>query len=228
MGPSDWHRLLANPRKQWKKEKSAYESAVAWEAARKTPRGLPPDIASALDSENDFRGASLLLGLPEHQVDLEGGGHASQTDLWALLRAPIGVVSLAVEAKAGEPFDETVSEWLASSSARSGKPARIEQLCQLWGVEQDAIESCRYQLMHRPATAILEAKRFGLSTAVFLVHAFGKNVKSLGHYADWRTALGIETTTNALQQAGRYDGIDFWLGWVASEPADYATIRDAV
>jgi hypothetical protein len=39
------------------------------------------------------------LGIPEHQVQFDGGGHASQTDLWALLRAPIGLVSMAVEAK---------------------------------------------------------------------------------------------------------------------------------
>lgn len=71
MGPSDWRRLLADPGKQWREAKSAYEAAVAWEAARKSPRGLPPDIASALDSHESFRGASLVIGIPEHQVNLE-------------------------------------------------------------------------------------------------------------------------------------------------------------
>ncbi len=101
-GPSDWRRLLADPEKQWRSAKSAYESAVAWEAARSDARGLPPDVAGLLDTHEAFRGATLLLGIPEHQVPLDGGGHASQTDFWALLDAPIGVTSVAVEAKAGE------------------------------------------------------------------------------------------------------------------------------
>jgi hypothetical protein len=227
-GPSDWRRLLADPKKHWKYEKSAYECAVAWEAARGTARGLPPDIARVLDSEETFSGASLLIGLPEHKVQLEGGGHASQTDLWALLSAPVGLVSLAVEAKASESFDDTVEEWLTDTTARSGKPARLKQLCRLWGVHEDEVKSCRYQLMHRPVTAILEAKRFGLSTAVFLVHAFGDNKKSLGHYSDWRKALKIDNSTDAFQLAGKYSGIDLWMGWVASEPAPYKTLRDAV
>jgi len=119
MGPSDWRRLLADPRKQWRATKSAYEAPVAWESARNGVRGLPSEIAAHLDSDAAFRGAHLLLALPEHQVALEGGGHASQTDLWALLSAPIGVVSTAIEAKAGEPFDRTVREWLSDASKRA-------------------------------------------------------------------------------------------------------------
>ena len=54
-----------------------YEAAVVWEAARKSARGLPDDIARALDSRESFRDATLLIVLPEHRVELEGGGHAS-------------------------------------------------------------------------------------------------------------------------------------------------------
>src|SRR5689334_19327954 len=117
-GPSDWRRLLADPGKQWRQTKSAYECAVAWEAARKDIRGLPPEVADLLDAYDQFRGASLLLGLPEHQVLLDGGAHLSQTDLWLLLDSPIGVTSVAVEAKAGESFDQTVSDWLKDASAK--------------------------------------------------------------------------------------------------------------
>ena len=228
MGPSDWRRLLADPIKQWRSEKSAYEAAVAWEAARKSPRGLPPDIASVLDSEEEFRGASLVIGIPEHQVDLEGGGHASQTDLWALLTAPIGMVSTAIEAKAGEAFDSTVETWLSTAKKGSGKPDRLKQLCSMWRVEQSAIEHCRYQLMHRPAAAVLEAKRFKASVALFLVHAFGDNSASFDDYSTWRRALGISTADHRLQYAGEYEGVRLWMAWVASEPADQATLRAAI
>src|SRR5882724_4018904 len=85
LGPTDWRRLLADPVTQWERYKSALEMAVCWEAARDLPRGLPPEVASALDTESQLRGAQLLVGLPEHKVPFEGGGHPSQNDLWALL-----------------------------------------------------------------------------------------------------------------------------------------------
>ena len=228
MGPSDWRRLLADPTKQWKERKSAYEAAVAWESARKSARGLPADIAASLDAHPDFIGASLLLGIPEPQVALAGGGHASQTDFWALLSTPLGIVSTAVEAKAGEPFDVTVAEWLATAKKGSGKPVRLRQLCELWGVAEERVSDCRYQLMHRPAAAVLEAQRFGLKTALFIVHAFGDNSSSLDDYALWRAALGFDNSSNALQHTGSFGGVSLWMAWVASDPAGHATVRAAV
>ena len=228
MGPSDWRRLLADPGKQWVEAKSAYEAAVSWEAARKTPRGIPPSLAAVLDSNEHFRDASLLLGIPEHQVALKGGGHASQTDFWALISAPIGVVSTAIEAKAGEPFDKTVRNWIAGAKPNSGKPDRLKQLCELLRIaEPDAME-CRYQLMHRPAAAILEAKRFQLTSALFLVQAFGPNEDSFRDYLAWAKLLGVAAGDGALQEAGKYDGVTLWVGWVSSPAADHVTVRAAV
>src|SRR5438105_13788719 len=100
-GTSDWRRLLADPARHWVQGRSALELAVAWEEASKTPRGLPAAVAQLLDSHPQFRGATLLLAIPEHKVQLDGGGHDSQNDLWALLRAPVGLLSVTVEAKAG-------------------------------------------------------------------------------------------------------------------------------
>src|SRR5580704_5583917 len=126
-GPSDWRRLLADPDRQWRATRSAYELAVAWEAARRTERGMPSDVCTLLDATEDLRGARLLVGFPEHQVSLHGGGHASQTDLWALVDTSVGVMSTAIEAKAGEDFDEPVPKWLANASPNSGKPKRLQQ-----------------------------------------------------------------------------------------------------
>jgi hypothetical protein len=227
-GPSDWRRLLADPQKQWRPEKSAFEAAVSWEAARQTARGLPTELAVALDTQPEFRDASLLLGLPEHQVELAGGGHASQTDFWALLAAPIGVVSTAVEAKAGEPFDKTVAEWLAGSSERSGKPARLDQLCSILSIEKAAAMDCRYQLFHRCAAAILEAKRFRVNTALLLVQAFGDNGASFRDFAKWAKLLGVTARESALHHARTCDGTDLWIGWINAPVAGPAIVRAAV
>ena len=228
MGPSDWRRLLANPATQWRHSKSAYESAVAWEAARTSLRGLPPAIAAVLDSEPAFLEASLLLGVPEHQVDLRGGGHASQTDFWALFGTSTGVTSVAVEAKAGESFDRPVSEWLADASERSGKPERLAQLCDMLEISHNDSLLLRYQLMHRPAAALLEAKRFKLSSALFLVHAFGNNQSSFDDYRAWAARLGVEAQANRLHRVGVRFGAEFWIGWVGVPAADDATVRASV
>jgi len=236
LGPSDWRRLLADPEKQWRRSKSAYESAVSWEAARRSARGLPPEIAELFDKTETFRGASLLLGIPEHQVDLEGGGHASQTDFWALIDAPSGVCSLAVEAKAGESFDKLVSDWLIASPASaggserrpSGKPARLKQLCELLEFDEEHAKSCRYQLLHRSVVAILEALRFRLTTAVFLVHAFGKNTDSFEAFQHWARLLGVDASADRLHRVGVRAGVTLWIAWLAVSPASDATLRDAV
>src|SRR5580765_2178354 len=130
-GPSDWRRLLANPSTQWVRGKSALELAVAWEAARITTRGIPTEVIAVLDANDLTRGSRLVLGLPELQVELPGGGHQSQTDLWALLRTEHHLVSLAVEAKCGESFDRPVEEWLKDVKPNSGKPQRLEKLREL-------------------------------------------------------------------------------------------------
>lgn len=202
---------------------------MAWESARRSPRGLPPAIAQVLDSSEAFRDASLLLGIPEHQVTLAGGGHSSQTDFWALLDAPsIGVSSMAIESKAGEPFDALVSEWLKDAKPTSGKPARLQQLCDILGMSEVDARTCRYQLLHRPVAAILEARRFRVSNALFLVHAFGDNSDSFAEFKHWARILGVDASDGVVVPAGERGGVTLWLGWCSAPVANDQEIRDAV
>ncbi|PYO01725.1 MAG: hypothetical protein DMD91_06480, partial [Candidatus Rokuibacteriota bacterium] len=114
-GRDDWQRLLADPDRHWRQGKSAFECSTAWEGAQQNPRGLPTLVATALDSHPSAANAELLVAIPELQVDLPGGGHPSQNDVWALLRGAAGIISLAVEAKSGEPLDRLVGEWLVDA-----------------------------------------------------------------------------------------------------------------
>lgn len=147
-----------------------------------------------------------------------------------MFSAPIGVVSVAVEAKAGESFDRLVSVWLAGDkqNERSGKPARLGQLCSILGVDATAAADCRYQLLHRPAAAILEAKRFGLGNALLLVQAFGDNTASFDDYSLWAKMLGVAATRNEIQRAGTRDGVSLWIVWVDADCADASTIERSV
>lgn len=218
-GPQDWRAGLADPDRHWRRGKSAYELAVAWEAARDSDRGLPRDVAELLDTRPEFAGARLLLGIPEHKVQLDGGGHPSQTDLWGLLATRQGTVSMAVEGKAGEPFGEQVSQWLAGAPPASGKPARLRQLCSLLGITEDQARTCRYQLLHRTAAAILEAQRFGVPHGLLLVHSFSPHPDGFSDFSHFAEQLEAEVADNQVAPAGRRGGVDLWLAWVSSSPA---------
>jgi hypothetical protein len=228
-GPSDWRRLLANPSTQWVRGKSAYELAVAWEAARKTERGLPPAVASVLDEHELTRGARLLLGLPELQVEFPGGGHQSQTDLWALLRTDERLISLAVEAKAGEPLDLPVEEWLRGAPQNSGKPARLARLQDLLGLPGVDVALIRYQLLHRSAAALAMAERYRASVAVLVVQAFGgesdsRSKEDFSRFAEVMTCSG----SGGLLNAGRATGVPLLLAWLESPTAREVTLSDAI
>jgi hypothetical protein len=227
-GPSDWRRLLADPGKQWVKGRSALELAVSWEAARRTARGIPSSVAAVLDSNPKLAGAELLLGIPEQQVPFEGGGHASQTDLWALLRAPVGLVSMAVEAKAGEGFDRTIASWLADAKPTSGKPARFRHLKSILGIGADCPETLRYQLFHRTASAIREAERFGATTAVLLIQSFSSDPESAGAYAEFCQVVGCSPQRTAVLEGPKLGTIQLYFAWVDCEPSGVDQLAGAV
>jgi hypothetical protein len=170
LGTCSWRTLLADPTAHWKRGASAMELAVSWEAAARTPRGLPDAVATVLDQHPTTRGSELLFGIPEHRVALPGGSRASQTDLWAVLRTSDGWASAAVEGKARESLGPTINEWLREPTP--GRRTRLDSLCGTLGLGR--IEACdlRYQVFHRAASAVIEASRIGAQTAILIVQNF--------------------------------------------------------
>lgn len=225
-GPSDWKGLLADPDKHWKRGRSAFETAVSWECAQKTPRGLPAAIAALLDSQQALAGATALVVLPEHKVKLQGGGRASQNDVWALLRAGHDHVSMAVEGKAGEPFGDPVAHWLKDASV--GKTARLEHLCGMLGTQHPPDGRLRYQLFHRTASALIEAERFGATHAVMIVQSFADDPVSLADYIAFGTALGVAVARDQLTEVRRATGPSLYLGWASCAPASDSDVAGVV
>ena len=229
-GPTDWRRLLADPETQWARFKSALEMAVCWESARRQPRGLPSEIATALDTVPEISGARLLIGFPEHKVSFEGGGHPSQNDLWALLRVGSDLVSMAIEAKAGEKLDDVVRDWLPKEGERSRKPERLSALKRRLGIPDEDVSHIRYQLLHRTASALKEAERFGASMAVVLVQTFNR----VADEESWNDVLKFGEVMGALIKDGcvvhspRPTAVPLFIGWVTSQPADLDRLHAAV
>lgn len=220
-GRDDWRRLLGDPDRHWRETKSAFECAAAWEGAQQGRRGLPALVARALDSHPSTANAEVLVAIPELQVDLPGGGHPSQNDVWALLRVAAGTISLAVEAKSGEPLDRLVGEWLADAPPASGKPLRLQFIRDSLGLQSVDVSELRYQLLHRAASALVQADRFGARTAVLLIHSFGNHAddKSREDYQRFAEAMACAPVFNSVVKVGRQTTVPLLIGWLADVPA---------
>jgi hypothetical protein len=229
-GPTEWRRLLGDPDKHWVRGRSAFECAVSWEAAKRNSRGLPEPVVTILDTCELTQNATLLLGLPEHRVEIAGGGHPSQNDVWALLRTPKATVSMAVEAKSGETFDKYVSEWIRDASSQSGKPKRLAALKQVLGIGEANLEGVRYQLLHRTASPLLEATRFHASAAVLLIQSFGGNRddNSYRDYCRFCELMECDATRNTLSLSNRKTDVPLLIGWLDCSPASDAQVVDSL
>ena len=204
----DWKRRLASPEKHWKEGYSAHALATRWHAAR----GFPQEISSLLATHDLTRDAALLLAIPEHQVPLKGGARASQTDLWALASTSRGLMSIAVEGKAGESFGPSIGEWEQSSS--SGKRERWDALCSLLEVTRDCDRDIRYQLFHRTASALLEARRFHAVDAAVIVHSFSPTQQSFGDLQRFVRLMGRHLAApGRLIPVPAREGIGLYFGW---------------
>jgi hypothetical protein len=126
-----------------------------WEAAD----GLSPELVTLFHNSSAFHGHTpeLLLAIPEWEVGLPGGTRKSQNDVFALLRCAGQIISLTVEGKVNEPFGPTIGDW--SSPSKPGKTKRLDFLKELLGLPELLTDDLRYQLLHRTASAVIEAER---------------------------------------------------------------------
>ncbi len=206
-GPESWQQLLADPQKHWVTGYSARTLAHCWEAAK----GLPPEIAALFGPQ-----ASLLLAIPEHKVNLRGGRRPSQTDVFALVRHADRTIACAIEGKVEEPFGPTMQEWLVDHS--SGKAERLAYLCQVLGLAQPLPSQLRYQLLHRTASAIIEADRFKTDEAAMIVHSFSKGVW-FEDFERFAALFGLAAVPDRLMTHVLPSGRPLHLAWATGNTA---------
>jgi hypothetical protein len=189
--------------------------ADAWEHAS----GWPSSVEAALAQSSDLQDLELLLALPEHEVPLPGGRRPSQTDLFVLSRLPIGeLVTIAVEGKAEESFgDQTVAEWLDGAS--DGRKIRLAYLLEVLGLsDNEGLKPIRYQLLHRTASAIMEARRFGARHAVMLVHSFSPTNAWFEDFVAFAELYNVKASTGAIMRVHTVGDVALHLGWVSDAP----------
>jgi len=187
--------------------------ATRWQAASE----FPSELAKLFATNDATAGAALLLAIPEHKVPLAGGARASQTDLWALARTPRGLLSVAVEGKVAESFEPTVGEW--QSAATAGKRARWAALCKLLEIDHACDLAIQYQLFHRTASALIEAKRFFATGAAVVVHSFSATQDSFADFQRFVSLMGghVDRPGELVAVAPR-ERIDLFFGWAQGPP----------
>jgi hypothetical protein len=134
------------------------------------------------------------------------------------------LVAIAVEGKAAESFgDSTVSEWRATDTP--GRRERLAYLLEVLGLaDADRLAGIRYQLLHRTASAVIEARRFGARHAVMLVHSFSREDAWLEEFLEFASLCGGTQLTKGIASVRDIGSVTLHLGWVSDTPRPLATV----
>jgi hypothetical protein len=204
-GAADWRALLADPVLHWKSGYSAMSAALSWEAAQ----GLPTEIAALFGAD-----AEMLLAIPEHKVALPGGRRESQCDIFSLVKAEGLTYAVAIEAKVNEPFGPSLGEWMKTPTP--GRIERLSAICALLGCATSPPPQLRYQLFHRAAAAVIEAKRFKTDAAAMIIQSFSPSHKWFDEFAAFCQFLGLSPSRGTSLAYQLPDGRNLALGWATS------------
>lgn len=207
-GPDDWKKFLAQPELHWSKGYSARTLAHSWEAAA----GAPVEVADLMTQA--FGPGELLFAVPEHKTALPGGERKSQSDVFALVRHDAGLATYTIEGKVDEPFGPTVGEW--SVNASPGKIERLEYLCGMLGLASCPLD-VRYQLLHRTASALIEADRFDAKLAGMIVHSFSPERRWLAEFTRFAALLGCHVEVGKAATMTVPSGKSLMIGWACGE-----------
>jgi hypothetical protein len=155
----------------------------------------------------------IYEGYPEHKVPLDSfKGETRNTDLMLLGYTDKKAIVISIEAKADEPFDQTIAERLNKvRGTRSNIPKRIDLLCQsLFGetvAEFPPLSELRYQLLTGVAGALIGAKKQEAEVGLFVVHEFlSEETKQEKVQENWRDFLGFIQLLPGCSNTGILEG----------------------
>lgn len=175
----EW-RQFASPKLDihWKDGRSAKENARAWISAAPD---LQPDVAQALENCPDIGPLHRWSAEPEARISIDRfRGEQPNIDLLLVAEDKRGPMVVAIEAKADEPFGDTLgdrrrcAEATLTSNPRSKALARVDKLIDHFDLnfQQSHVPQLRYQLLTATAAALEEAKRRSSKRAMLIVHEF--------------------------------------------------------
>lgn len=203
--PEEWRQLLADKETQWRDGYSAKSLAYAW--ASGVPIGLQRIMQNAM--KNDFQ---PIFAFPEYVVPIPGGNRGSQNDIFLLGLSGAELIVTMVEGKVKESFDKTISEKVLELD-KGFENERLQFLAKLLEFDLKREQHIRYQLVHRLASVILEARRLGSRKGYLVIHSFAENND---HYADFEQFLAVFNLTaeaNRLLAGRTFGGVHVDFIW---------------
>jgi hypothetical protein len=210
--PEDVIPHLAKPDLHWKSGYSAQELAIAWS---QSSNDFPPSVRAVLSTVPEYSDAELVDGFFEREIELGSPGRNSQADILVLAGLGQEIAVIAVEGKVNETFREFVKNW----NNTPGKQVRLERLAQTLGLDIADVGGIRYQLLHRTASAIYEAKRYRCRHAMMLVHSFSPTHRWFEDFAAFSSLMNQPVSVpGAVSIAKMCEGISLRLAWVADSP----------
>jgi len=214
----EWRKLLAEPIEQWKDGKSAKELVKLW-----TQSDELPETVKDLFPDDEMKPIFLF---PEYSVPMPGKGKDSFNDLYVLTSTENSYLPIIVEAKAGEEFGPIVSERYRDKEKGwdKGKNANVRlsgilSILGLDGYDQPPypkIGNLRYQLFHRSACALLEAKRIKATKALVLIQSFRHAAKSYNDFKQFLNLLTFKDPISPKVLLGPLliNGIELFFAWI--------------
>ena len=107
-----------------------------------------------------------------------------------------------IEGKVDESFGPLLDEWLLGAS--NGKQQRLAFLRSSLGIEEELPGSIRYQLLHRTASPLIEARRIGARYAAMVVHSFSDEDAWLEDYRAFAELMGVSGGKGGLERVVRH------------------------
>jgi len=163
-----------------------------------------------------FNNVDVLYGFPEYKVSLPGGGSSSQNDLYVLTKANNELLPIMVEGKVSEPFGNTVKSWLGDNPS-NGKRKRLIYLLNVLGLHAESVQNKRYQLIHRVASALIEAENVNAKNALVLVHSFSETGKWFEDYAEFVALFNLSPKKDSVVGPVQINGVNLYFSWVTGE-----------
>ena len=126
------------------------------------------------------------------------------------------------KAKPARASRTTIGTWRTGAS--DGKEKRLAFLYEKLGLPHGVSDAIRYQLMHRAASALIEAERIGATAAVMLVLSFADDTASKRDYDAFVSSLGAKVAMDRLVCTSSTVNCPLFPGWLEMPPSTDADI----
>ncbi len=125
-----------------------------------------------------------------------------------------------MEGKVDEPFGPLVKDWIKKGDTEN-RERRLVSHCEMLGIDSRSVFDIYYQLIHRTAAAMIEARRYGFNQAMMLVHSFDPGKAWFEEFQDFSDKVGMFVSKpNAVSESRKIEDLVMRLSWVSDRPRD--------